>query len=224
MAFEAARVLDRLGVGYAVLHGGLPGKDRKEVLEKFKSDPGCRVFLSTDAGGTGLNLQAADTVVNLELPWNPAVLEQRIARVHRMGQRRPVRVVNFVTRGTIEERVLRTLEAKQGLFAGIFTGDEDEIAFAAVNTTGFLDSVRGLIGEPVRSPEPEVRSQKAEPQPAPPPAVPAPAGPTVWHAAAHLLEGVSALLATGQSVPEDVRDRLRGIIRALDSRLGRDSS
>ena len=68
-------------------------------LERFKSDPACRVFLSTDAGGTGLNLQTADTVVNLELPWNPAVLEQRIARVHRMGQSRPVRVVNFVTRG-----------------------------------------------------------------------------------------------------------------------------
>jgi SNF2 family DNA or RNA helicase len=76
------------------------------------------VFLSTDAGGTGLNLQTADTVVNLELPWNPAVLEQRIARVHRMGQSRPVRVINFVTRGTIEEKVLRTVEAKQGLFAG----------------------------------------------------------------------------------------------------------
>ena len=73
----------------------------------------------TDAGGTGLNLQVADTVVNLELPWNPAVLEQRIARVHRMGQSRPVRVINLVTRGTIEEKVLRTIEAKQGLFAGV---------------------------------------------------------------------------------------------------------
>jgi SNF2 family DNA or RNA helicase len=84
MALEAAKVLDRLGVGYAVLHGGLPGKDRKAVLDRFQTDPACRVFLSTDAGGTGLNLQTADTVVNLELPWNPAVLEQRIARVHRM--------------------------------------------------------------------------------------------------------------------------------------------
>ena len=106
MAQLAAGVLDRLGIGYVFLHGGLPGKDRKAVLETFKADPDCRVFLSTDAGGTGLNLQTADTVVNLELPWNPAVLEQRIARVHRMGQSNPVRVVNLVTRGTIEERVL----------------------------------------------------------------------------------------------------------------------
>ena len=87
MIFEAARVLDRLGVGYAVLHGGLSGKDRKAALEKFLTDPACAAFLSTDAGGTGLNLQAADTVVNMELPWNPAKLEQRIGRVHRMGQR-----------------------------------------------------------------------------------------------------------------------------------------
>ena len=72
----------------------------------------CRVFLSTDAGGTGLNLQAADTVINLEVPWNPAVLEQRIARVHRMGQHRPVQVFNLVTRDSIEERVLRTLRAE----------------------------------------------------------------------------------------------------------------
>jgi SNF2 family DNA or RNA helicase len=145
MILEAAKVLDRLGVGYAVLHGALPGKDRKEVMERFKTDPACKVFLSTDAGGTGLNLQTADTVVNLELPWNPAVLEQRIARVHRMGQSRPVRVVNFVTRGTIEEKVLRRLEAKQNLFAGIFAGDADEIPFEAISTGGFLDTMRDLV-------------------------------------------------------------------------------
>jgi SNF2 family DNA or RNA helicase len=147
MVMEAAKVLDTLGVGYAVLHGGLPGKDRKAVLERFQTDPTCKVFLSTDAGGTGLNLQTADTVVNLELPWNPAVLEQRIARVHRMGQSRPVRVINFVTRGTIEEKVLRTVEAKQGLFAGVFEGDADEIPFAAVNTGGFLSTMRELVAE-----------------------------------------------------------------------------
>ena len=156
-------MLDRLGVGYVVLHGGLPGKDRKAVLEKFHTDPDCRVFLSTDAGGIGLNLQVADTVVNLELPWNPAVLEQRIARVHRMGQSRPVRVVNLVTRGTIEERVLRTLEAKQNLFAGVFDGDEDEVAFAAVNQPKFLDAVRELVAEP--RPEPTAAVFSADPAP-----------------------------------------------------------
>src|SRR5581483_6651391 len=147
-----------------------------------------------------------------ELPWNPAVLEQRIARVHRMGQNRPVRVINLVTRGTIEERVLRTLEAKQNLFSGVFEGGEDEIPFEAVKTAGFLDSVRELIGE--REPAP------AAPPAAAPPAVPAPhTDAPVWHAVAHLLEGVSLLLASGAAdrppVPDDVRERLRAAVAAL---------
>jgi hypothetical protein len=67
-------------------------------------------FLSTDAGGVGLNLQhAAAVVVNMDLPWNPAVLEQRIGRVHRMGQSRGVQVVNFVGQGSIEEGMLSVL-------------------------------------------------------------------------------------------------------------------
>ncbi|MCE9530100.1 MAG: DEAD/DEAH box helicase, partial [Planctomycetes bacterium] len=127
MLHQAARVLDDLGIDHTLLHGGMSGKERKEVLERFRTDPSCRVFLSTDAGGVGLNLQTADTVVNLELPWNPAVLEQRIARVHRMGQERPVRVINFVTRGSIEERVQKANETKRALFAGVFDGDSDEV-------------------------------------------------------------------------------------------------
>src|SRR5207237_160501 len=90
MLHKAAEVLDRLQIGYTLLHGGIPGKDRRALLDRFRDDPACRVFLSTDAGGTGLNLQAADTVVNLEVPCNPAVLEQRVARVYRMGQHRTV--------------------------------------------------------------------------------------------------------------------------------------
>src|SRR5215213_810013 len=154
MLHKAAEVLDRLGVGYALLHGGLAGKDRRAVLEEFKQE-GCRVFLSTDAGGVGLNLQLADTVINLELPWNPAVLEQRIARVHRMGQKRPVRVVNFVTRGTIEERVLKAIEAKRSLFGSVFDGDSDAVDFAALGSTSFLDGVREVVGiEKPAVPEP----------------------------------------------------------------------
>ncbi len=147
MLNKTAEVLDRLGIGYVVLHGGLPGKDRREVLERFRCESNCRVFLSTDAGGTGLNLQMADTVLNLELPWNPAVLEQRIARVYRMGQSRPVRVINFVTRNTIEERVLRAIDSKMALFAGVFDGESDEVNFAALGQPTFLGGVRELIGE-----------------------------------------------------------------------------
>jgi SNF2 family DNA or RNA helicase len=163
MLHKAAEVLDRLDVGYTLLHGGMQGKERRAVLERF-AEEGCRVFLSTDAGGVGLNLQRADTVINLELPWNPAVLEQRIARVHRMGQKRPVRVVNFVTRGTIEERVLKSIEAKRSLFGSVFDGDSDSVDFAALGSTSFLDGVREVVGiekpvAPVPEPEAEARAE-----------------------------------------------------------------
>src|SRR4029077_20962952 len=125
----------------------VPGKDRRGLLERFRDDPECRVFLSTDAGGTGLNLQTADTVINLEVPWNPAVLEQRIARVHRMGQHRPVQVFNLVTRDSIEERVTRVLEQKKARFAGLFDSTSDEVLFDNLGHQAFLDAVRHLLGE-----------------------------------------------------------------------------
>ncbi len=248
MAHEAAKVLDTLGVGYVLLHGGLPGKDRKAVLDRFQTDPTCKVFLSTDAGGTGLNLQTADTVVNLELPWNPAVLEQRIARVHRMGQNRPVRVINFVTRGTIEEKVLRTIEAKQGLFAGLFAGDADEIPFEALNTGGFLDTMRELVGSEsgdrnqetgtreqgtgIRRQEPGnskvVSSLPPVPGPLIPERSPVPCSltPDVWHGIAQIVEGACAVLADPGAItriPPDVRARLLAAVRALPGALGPDS-
>lgn len=217
MISQAAAVLEPLGIGFVVLHGGLPGKDRKAVLERFRTDAACRVFLSTDAGGTGLNLQMADTVINLELPWNPAVLEQRIARVHRMGQNNPVRVVNLVTRGTIEERVLRTLTAKQSLFQGIFAGDEDEIAFSSTTRTGFLDAVRGMIGEPspeaVPSPTlPPMSVSATWPSPAPP-RITEGTSDALWQSAVQLLEGLNLLLAslnapTDTQLPRQLLDDL----------------
>jgi SNF2 family DNA or RNA helicase len=223
MIFEAARVLDKLGVGYTVLHGGLAGKDRKEALERFKADPTCRVFLSTDAGGTGLNLQVADTVVNLELPWNPAVLEQRIARVHRMGQNRPVRVVNLVTRGTIEEKVLRTLETKQGLFTGVFEGDADEIPFGAMSASGFFDTMREMISEQVVGERGEGRESKPESQ-APLTSLQSPltTTPSIWNGVVQLLESVCGTLTDPTAVaqlPPELRDKLRSQAHRLATQL-----
>ena len=159
----AVEVVEKLGVGFAVLHGGIPGKERRGLLERFRDETDCRVFLSTDAGGTGLNLQAADTVINLEVPWNPAVLEQRIARVHRMGQHRPVQVFNLVMRDSIEERVLRTLAVKRSLFAEIFTGTNDEVIFATLGQQAFLETVRELVGEakPAETPASVPASERA---------------------------------------------------------------
>ena len=112
------RRLEARGLGYVSFHGGVPSEKRPALVERFRDDPACRVFLSTDAGSTGLNLQHASTVVNMDLPWNPAILEQRIARIHRMGQTRPVQVINFVAKGTIEEGMLSVLAFKRSLVGG----------------------------------------------------------------------------------------------------------
>jgi superfamily II DNA/RNA helicase len=127
--------------GYVFFHGGVESAKRGALIDRFREDPGCRVFLSTDAGGVGLNLQHASVVVNVDLPWNPAVLEQRIGRVHRLGQSRPVQVVNFVAQGTIEEGMLGLLGFKRSLFAGVLDGGEKEVFLRGSRLAGFLQTV-----------------------------------------------------------------------------------
>lgn len=118
-------ILRGLGAAYVRLDGQVPQKQRNALVQRFQGDPACRCFLTTNAGSTGLNLQAADTVVNIDLPWNPALLEQRIARAHRMGQKRKVQVYLLVTEGTIEENLLATLSAKHELAAAVLDPDSD---------------------------------------------------------------------------------------------------
>lgn len=122
-----AREMDEMGVQYAYLHGGVPSKERGKIVNGFTDNPDCRVFLSTDAGSTGLNLQAASLIINVDLPWNPAVLEQRIARIYRIGQQKNIQVINLVSAGTFEEEMLGKLRFKTSLFEGVLDGGEDTI-------------------------------------------------------------------------------------------------
>ncbi len=137
---------------HVLFHGGVPGPKRKDLVDRFRDDPNCRAFLSTDAGGVGLNLQHASIVLNMDLPWNPAVLEQRIGRVHRLGQRQPVRVVNFVAQGTIEEGMLSVLRFKKSLFAGVLDGGETEVFLGGSRLNKFMETVESAtsaIPEPM---------------------------------------------------------------------------
>ena len=133
--------------GHVLFHGGIPAEKRGALVARFHSDPDCRIFLSTDAGGVGLNLQhAAACVVNMDLPWNPAVLEQRIGRVHRLGQSKSVQVINFVAQGSIEEGMLSVLAFKKSLFEGVLDGGESSISLEGSRLSKFMDSVATVTG------------------------------------------------------------------------------
>ncbi len=155
---------------HVLFHGGVPGQQRKGLVDRFREDDRCRTFLATDAGGVGLNLQHANVVVNMDLPWNPAVLEQRIGRVHRLGQKQPVRVVNFVAQGTIEEGMLSVIKFKKSLFAGVLDGGEKEVFLGGSRLTRFMETVEkagsaipeSTVEEQRVSPEAEVESPAAE--------------------------------------------------------------
>ncbi|MGC2204030.1 MAG: helicase-related protein, partial [Stellaceae bacterium] len=140
------RRLEKRELGYVSFHGGVPSDKRPALVERFRDDRACRVFLSTDAGSTGLNLQHASTLVNMDLPWNPAILEQRIARIHRMGQKQPVRVINFVAKGTIEEGMLSVLAFKRSLSAGILDGGSSEISLGGSRLNRFMKDVENVTG------------------------------------------------------------------------------
>ncbi|MGH7190689.1 MAG: DEAD/DEAH box helicase, partial [Acetobacteraceae bacterium] len=120
---ELVRELVReMGIEFAWHTGSVSQEKRRIEQRRFKNDPACRLFLSTDCGSVGLNLQVASGVVNLDLPWNPAKLEQRIARAWRKNQMRAVTVVNLVCENSIEHRILHLLALKQGLADGVLDG------------------------------------------------------------------------------------------------------
>jgi len=141
-----AKRFGQRGWDYVLFHGGVPSRKRGELVRRFKADAGCRAFLSTDAGGVGLNLQNASVGVNMDQPWNPAVLEQRVGRVHRLGQHRPVRVVNFVAQGTIEHGMLDLLSFKRSMFAGVLDGGQDEVFLGKTKFKRFMESVERVSG------------------------------------------------------------------------------
>jgi SNF2 family DNA or RNA helicase len=140
-----AQELDRLKIGYANLNGTIPSHKRKDLFDRFNNDAGCRIFLSTDAGGVGLNLQAGSYLINMDLPWNPAVLEQRIARIYRHGQKKNVNIINFVAQNTIEHGMLSKLKFKTALAEGILDNGEPNIFIGDSKFNVFMKSVDELL-------------------------------------------------------------------------------
>jgi len=112
------------GISAVTYHGSLPRLDKERAVAAFRDE--AQVLLSTESAGEGRNLQFCHVMVNMDLPWNPMQIEQRLGRLHRVGQDRDVLLTNLVASGTIEEQVLRVLEAKINLFE-LVVGELDMI-------------------------------------------------------------------------------------------------
>jgi len=147
MTRMVSQELEDMGIKYEYFHGVIPAVKRKDLLANFKDDPECRVFLSTDAGGVGLNLQSASVLINMDCPWNPAVLEQRTARIHRTGQLKPITIINFISKRTIEERMLGLLSFKKKMFEGALDWGEDSVVMGESKMKKFMKTVEELAVE-----------------------------------------------------------------------------
>ncbi len=156
------RILKANQIGYVTLSGDVPVKQRGELISTFRDDTDCHVFLSTEAGGSGLNLQFADTVINMELPWNPARKNQRIGRINRIGQESDkITVINLVARESIEERIQSGLQVKQSLFDAVLDESNltDEVDLSARGAATFIRQVEQLVaafGDPAAAEQAEV--------------------------------------------------------------------
>jgi SNF2 family DNA or RNA helicase len=132
--------LEKTDIQFVYLNGDIPAASRNQMIENFQNDSNIKVFLSTDAGGVGVNLQSANILINVDIPWNPAVLEQRIARIYRLGQKKQVSVFNFVSEASIEHQILYLLDFKKSVFAGVIEEDGED----QVMRESFMESVKTL--------------------------------------------------------------------------------
>jgi SNF2 family DNA or RNA helicase len=117
--------LDEQGLSYCYLDGGTPQKQRQAEVDRYNHSAEIPVFLiSLKAGGTGLNLTGADTVVHFDPWWNPAVEAQATDRAHRIGQKRVVTSYKLICTGTVEEKVLHMQATKRALLADVFEASD----------------------------------------------------------------------------------------------------
>jgi hypothetical protein len=200
-------MLRTMGVGFVHLNGQVPTDRRGELMERFANDDAVSVFISTDAGGSGLNLQAASVLVNMDVPWNPAVLEQRNARVHRLGQRNRVQIILMVAADAYEERVLQLVNSKQQLFDNVVDPEAIE-EVVGVSTK----SITALIGELNQQAGTATVAETPAPEPvAEQPAVPSPAAQAATAAPDETLQDDERLRLGIAAAQQQFGDRLQSV-------------
>lgn len=130
---------DDAGISYQYLDGGSTAKQREAAVDAFQSGQGDVFLISLKAGGTGLNLTAADYVIHLDPWWNPAVEDQATDRAHRYGQTRPVTVYRLVAKDTIEEKIIALHDRKRELVSSILEGSDEA---AKLSTQELVDLIK----------------------------------------------------------------------------------
>jgi superfamily II DNA or RNA helicase len=124
---SVASLLERRGLPFALFCGDLSAREKDEAIQRFRED--LPILLSTESGGEGRNLQFCNTLINFDLPWNPMRIEQRIGRLHRIGQNRDVFIFNLSVRETLEDHILHILENKINMFEMVIGEIEPLLGF-----------------------------------------------------------------------------------------------
>jgi SNF2 family DNA or RNA helicase len=132
------RALQARGMAFVTFHGGMSGPQKDEAVERFREQ--ARVLLATEVGGEGRNLQFANVLVNFDLPWNPMKIEQRIGRLHRIGQQHEVHIFSLCAAQSAEERILDVLDRRIHLFE-LVVGEVDLILGRALGEKEFDEQV-----------------------------------------------------------------------------------
>ena len=132
-------LLQELGISSYKLTGSTPSDSRQEMTRAFNQGSRDAFLISLKAGGVGLNLTGADTVILIDLWWNPAVEMQAISRAHRIGQEQNVEVYRLITRGTIEEKILELQEGKKNLVTTVLDGNESRASMT-------VEDIKEILG------------------------------------------------------------------------------
>jgi superfamily II DNA or RNA helicase len=138
-----ANALEQQEMEHFYLDGSTPSKERISLCHRFNEGERSVFLISLKAGGTGLNLTGADTVILYDLWWNPAVEEQAAGRAHRMGQKHVVQVIRLVTKGTVEEKILALQERKRTLMNEVVSAESAE-SMDLMDSTDSTDSMNSL--------------------------------------------------------------------------------
>lgn len=139
--------LENRGFTVSVLNGSMSIDERNEALQEFKTKTS--IFISTDAGGEGLNLQFSNIIINYDLPWNPMKIEQRCGRADRIGQQRDVHIYNFIVGDTVENRVREVLEEKLSvIFKELGVDKYSDVLDSEVAELDFTEVYMNSIGRP----------------------------------------------------------------------------